>query len=105
MGAVLGHSAAARVRSLLVGSPSCKHTEAVKAMETKICAGASGFRKIKGKKLRQKKISTRIQEAISWDFLGGPGVKNLHSNPREVGSTPNWGTQIPHALGQVSPWA
>ena len=30
-------------------------------------------------------------------------VKIFSPNAREVGSTPKWGTQIPHALGQVSP--
>ena len=34
---------------------------------------------------------------------GGPVVKNLPSNAGDVGSIPDQGTKIPHALGQLSP--
>ena len=36
------------------------------------------------------------------DFPGGPVVKDLPSNERDVGSSPGWGTKIPHAAGQLS---
>ena len=36
------------------------------------------------------------------DFPGGPVVKNLPSNEGDVGSSPAWGTKIPHAAGQLS---
>ena len=32
-----------------------------------------------------------------WDFPGGPVVKTLPSNARDVGLIPGWGTEIPHA--------
>ena len=36
------------------------------------------------------------------DFPGGPVVKNLPSNAKDVGSIPGQGTKILHALGQLS---
>ena len=36
---------------------------------------------------------------VRGNFPGGPVVKNLPSNARDVGSIPGWGTKIPHALG------
>ena len=38
----------------------------------------------------------------SWDFPGGPVVKNLPSNAEDMGSIPGWGTKISHAAGQLS---
>ena len=37
-----------------------------------------------------------------WDFPGGPVVKNLPSNAGDAGSIPGQGTEIPHAVGQLS---
>ena len=34
---------------------------------------------------------------FSWDFPGGPVVKNLPSSAGDVGSIPGQGTKIPHA--------
>ena len=45
------------------------------------------------------------KKIIDRDFLGGPVVKNLPSNARDTGSIPGLGTEIPHAVGQLSPWA
>ena len=42
---------------------------------------------------------------MSWDFIGGPVVKNLPSSAGDVGSIPGPGTKIPHAAGQLSPHA
>ena len=39
------------------------------------------------------------------DFPGGPVVKNLPSNAGDEGWIPGPGTKIPHATGQLSPWA
>ena len=39
----------------------------------------------------------------SWDFPGGPVVKNLPSNAGNMGSAPGWGGKITHAMGQLSP--
>ena len=36
---------------------------------------------------------------------GGPVVKNLPSNTRDMGLIPGQGTKIPHASGQLSPRA
>ena len=41
----------------------------------------------------------------SWDFPGGPLVKNPPSNAGDAGSIPGQGTKIPHARGQLSPRA
>ena len=32
-------------------------------------------------------------------------VKNPPANAGDVGSIPGWGTKIPHAVEQLSPWA
>ena len=45
------------------------------------------------------------QICLSWDFPGGPVVKNLPCNAGDVGSIPGWGTKIPHASDQLSPLA
>ena len=36
------------------------------------------------------------------DFPGGPVVKNPLRNARDVGSIPDGGTRIPHAMEQLS---
>ena len=36
------------------------------------------------------------------EFPGGPVVKNLPCNAGDMGSVPGRGTQIPHAMGQLS---
>ena len=41
----------------------------------------------------------------SWDFPGGPVVKNPPSNAGDTSSIPGWRTKIPHAAGQLSPGA
>ena len=41
----------------------------------------------------------------SWDFPGGPVVKNPPSNAADTGSISGRGTKIPHAMGQLSPRA
>ena len=38
----------------------------------------------------------------SWDFPGGPLVKNPLSNAGDTGLIPVQGTKIPHATGQLS---
>ena len=39
----------------------------------------------------------------SWDFPGGPVVKNPPSKAGDAGLIPVQGTKIPHATGQLSP--
>ena len=39
----------------------------------------------------------------TWDFPGGPVLKNLPSNAGDAGSIPGWGTKSPHAVGQLRP--
>ena len=34
-----------------------------------------------------------------WDFLGGPGVRNLPSNAGDDGLIPGQETKIPYAMG------
>ena len=41
----------------------------------------------------------------TWDFPGGPVVKNLPSNAGDVGAIPRRETKIPHAVGQLNPRA
>ena len=45
------------------------------------------------------------QLVTSWDFPGGPVVKNSPSKAGNSGSIPGRGVKIPHALGQLSPCA
>ena len=42
---------------------------------------------------------------VSWDFPGGPVLKNPPSNAGDAGSIPGRGIKIPHATGQLSPRA
>ena len=37
------------------------------------------------------------------DLPGSTVVKNLSSNAGDLGFTPDWGSKIPHAEGQLSP--
>ena len=46
-----------------------------------------------------------MAKPLNLDFSGGPVVKNLPSNARDMGSIPGQRTKIPHALGQLSPCA
>ena len=48
-------------------------------------------------------VRSYVQNKLSWDFPGGPMVKNPPSNALDMGSIP--GTKIPHASGQLSPHA
>ena len=46
-------------------------------------------------------VNSKVQSLInrsSWDFPGGPVVKNLSSNLVYVGSIPGWGNKVPHAM-------
>ena len=42
------------------------------------------------------------QEQVSWDFPGGPVVKNLPSSAGDMGSISGQGTKIPGAAEQLS---
>ena len=47
----------------------------------------------------------RIKTGSSWDFLGGPEVKNLPHNAGDVGLIPGQGTKIQlHDIEQPKPW-
>ena len=50
-----------------------------------------------------KSEETERLRGSSWDFPGGPVVKNLPSNAGDTGSVPDWGPKIPHATGKLSP--
>ena len=43
-----------------------------------------------------------VQRMVSWDFAGGPVVKNLPCSAGDVGSIPGWGTKMPHAAEKLS---
>ena len=45
---------------------------------------------------------TRRKKPESWDFPGGPVVKNLPSNARDLCSSIGRGTKITHAGEQLS---
>ena len=49
------------------------------------------------------RIMKRASKLFTWDFPGGPVVKNLSSNAVDAGLIPGRGTKIPHAVGQLSP--
>ena len=50
-------------------------------------------------------ILTSVYQKIqnSWDFLGGPVVKNLPCNAEGTGLIPDRGTKIPHTVGAAKP--
>ena len=48
---------------------------------------------------------TFIRESSCRDFPGGSAVKNLPCNTGDEGSTPDWETKVPNAVGQLSPSA
>ena len=50
-------------------------------------------------------LAWKYQSKSSWYFLGSSVVKNLPSNAGDIGLIPGWGTNIPHAMGQLSPCA
>ena len=43
-----------------------------------------------------------MQDPGSWDFPGGPGVKNPASSAGDPDSIPGLESRIPHAAGQLS---
>ena len=49
-------------------------------------------------------VSWHEKYTSDWDFPTGPVVKNLPTNAKDTGSTPAWGTKIPHATEQQSPY-
>ena len=49
--------------------------------------------------LRSPRATTKKS---TWDFPGGPLLKNLPYDAGDVGSIPGQGTKIPHAAGQLS---
>ena len=50
-------------------------------------------------------IQGNADKIILRDFPGGPVVKNPPYNAGDVDSIPGQRTKIPHAAGQLSPWA
>ena len=50
-------------------------------------------------------FATAHTKCLSWDFPGGPVVKNPPSNAGNAGLIPGWGTKILHVTGQLSPCA
>ena len=50
----------------------------------------------------KKKRKKKQRRGGTWDFPGGPVVKNPPSNAGDTGSIPGWGTKIPHATGQLN---
>ena len=47
-------------------------------------------------------LAWKYQRKSSWYFLGSSVVMNLPSNAGDIGSIPGWGTNIPHAMGQLA---
>ena len=53
-----------------------------------------------------KEIKKEIKKYLeTWDFPGGPVIKNTPYSAGDTGSIPCQGTKIPHAVGQLSPRA
>ena len=55
--------------------------------------------------LRRSAFFTAPYSTINKDFPGGPVVKNLPPSAGSAGLIPGQRTKIPHALGQLSPFA
>ena len=43
-------------------------------------------------------LKALLKKTSSWDFPGGPVVKNPPCNAGDTGSIHGWGTRIPHAV-------
>ena len=48
--------------------------------------------------------SLSLKRLVVLNFPGGPVVKNLPASAGDTGLIP-WSKKIPHAAGQLSPWA
>ena len=48
---------------------------------------------------------SEVSLCLSWDFPGGPVVKNSPSSAGDAGSIPGRGTKIPHVAGKLTPRA
>ena len=51
--------------------------------------------------LKDKERLLKAERGQGEHFPGGPVVKNLPSNARNMGSIPGRGTKVPHATGQL----
>ena len=47
-------------------------------------------------------LANPTKNHFCWDFPGGPVVKNPYGNAGYVGSIPDGGTKIPHAVEQLT---
>ena len=47
-------------------------------------------------------LNSQCKQSSCQNFPGGPGVKNLPPNARDLGSIRGQRTKIPHAMEQVS---
>ena len=47
-------------------------------------------------------VSHPNKDPCTWDFTGGPVVKNPPCNAGDAGSIPGRGTKVPHAVEQLS---
>ena len=47
-------------------------------------------------------LETVLRRRESWDYPGGPVIKNSPCNAGDVGSTLDQGTKIPHAVEQLN---
>ena len=50
-------------------------------------------------------MSNKCLTEHPWDIPNGPVVNNLLSNAGNAGSSPGWGVETPHSVGQLSPRA
>ena len=54
------------------------------------------------KRIREVIGRNTILKRKDRNFPGGPVVKNLPCNTVNMGSIPDWGTEIPHAMKRLS---
>ena len=66
------------------------------------CKRYIGFQTLLMQKIRKQPTSFKLYFG---DFLSGPVVKSPPCNAGNVGSISGQGASIPHASGQLSPWA
>ena len=54
-------------------------------------------------KLKMSQNQIKNQRAVSWNFPGGPVVKNPPCSAGNMGSIPGGETKIPYAVEQLNP--
>ena len=64
--------------------------------------GAPSQSQVSPEGLKEEAHLCTSRTVLSWDFPGGPVIKICTPSAGDMGSVPGWGTEILHAMGQIS---